>query len=332
MEVERAASQIDRQEGLRKKEVARLAAEQKRLESAPAPTTKCDNPNCEETLEDERLTVTVAGTLCPQCLLHFDNNNGGLRVNSNSAGPSRLTRAVLDEFDKVKSRYKPFTSLPKAAGAAAGLKKSEPFRGIVQPEVSPPPGQDRHRSNQLEYIATQVEQLWVDVRSLHFREPVDAIKLNLPDYFRLVLSPMDLGTIRSRLSNNFYRHAGEALDDINLMLDNCLFYNGPQTEIAQIATDLLQWRNGMELAMPPLVPAPVAPNSTNVDQLATVIGQTFPQTLALGTTQDTQRNLPGRVTIGQLTAAVDNAIRDLQFNVMRMLNICGNLLKTFLLE
>jgi hypothetical protein len=33
-----------------------------------------------------------------------------------------------------------------------------------------------------------------------FNEPVDPIKLNIPDYFKIITTPMDLGTIRSRYS------------------------------------------------------------------------------------------------------------------------------------
>lgn len=37
---------------------------------------------------------------------------------------------------------------------------------------------------------------------LHVQEPVDPIKLQLPDYFDVIKNPMDLGTIRKRLEGD----------------------------------------------------------------------------------------------------------------------------------
>jgi bromodomain-containing protein 3 len=35
-----------------------------------------------------------------------------------------------------------------------------------------------------------------------FLEPVDPVKLNIPDYFDIVKEPMDLGTIKQKLATN----------------------------------------------------------------------------------------------------------------------------------
>ena len=47
-----------------------------------------------------------------------------------------------------------------------------------------------------------------------FCKPVDSVKLGLPDYFKIIKRPMDLGTVRKRLNNNYYWCAREAQDDI----------------------------------------------------------------------------------------------------------------------
>jgi hypothetical protein len=44
-----------------------------------------------------------------------------------------------------------------------------------------------------------------------FNEPVDPIKLNIPDYFKIITKPMDLGTIRSRLDKEWYSTPMESL-------------------------------------------------------------------------------------------------------------------------
>lgn len=40
--------------------------------------------------------------------------------------------------------------------------------------------------------------------AFYFQEPVDPVKYNIMDYFDIVTHPMDLGTVRKRLSHNFY--------------------------------------------------------------------------------------------------------------------------------
>ena len=60
-----------------------------------------------------------------------------------------------------------------------------------------------------------------------FLVPVDTIKLGLPDYFTIITQPMDLGTIKKRLDNNYYWCAQECIDDTNTMFGNCYTYNKP---------------------------------------------------------------------------------------------------------
>lgn len=45
--------------------------------------------------------------------------------------------------------------------------------------------------------------------SYWFAEPVDPIKYNITDYFDIITRPMDLGTIRKKLSHNCYSNASE---------------------------------------------------------------------------------------------------------------------------
>lgn len=38
----------------------------------------------------------------------------------------------------------------------------------------------------------------------YFLDPVDPVKFSIMDYFDIITHPMDLGTVRKRLSHNFY--------------------------------------------------------------------------------------------------------------------------------
>ena len=46
--------------------------------------------------------------------------------------------------------------------------------------------------------------------------PVDANKLNIPDYHKIIKHPMDFGTIKKRLDNNYYWSAKECIKVICL--------------------------------------------------------------------------------------------------------------------
>uniref|UniRef100_A0A8C6S470 Bromo domain-containing protein n=1 Tax=Neogobius melanostomus TaxID=47308 RepID=A0A8C6S470_9GOBI len=71
-----------------------------------------------------------------------------------------------------------------------------------------------------------------------FQAPVDAVKLGLPDYFKIIKCPMDMGTIKKRLENHYYWNAQECLHDFNTMFTNCYIYNKPGDDIVLMAEAL----------------------------------------------------------------------------------------------
>ncbi|KAL1506160.1 hypothetical protein ABEB36_005573 [Hypothenemus hampei] len=120
----------------------------------------------------------------------------------------------------------------------------EPVNGVVQPAVVPPadscllsrPGRV---TNQLQFLQkTVVMALWRHKFSWPFQQPVDAKKLNLPDYHKIIKQPMDLGTIRKRLDNNYYWSGKECIQDFNTMFTNCYVYNKPGEDVVVMAQTL----------------------------------------------------------------------------------------------
>uniref|UniRef100_A0A3B3Y3X5 Bromo domain-containing protein n=2 Tax=Poecilia TaxID=8080 RepID=A0A3B3Y3X5_9TELE len=93
------------------------------------------------------------------------------------------------------------------------------------PEVTDPNKPGR-RTNQLQYMEkVVVKALWRHQFAWPFYQPVDAVSLGLPDYHKIITSPMDLGTIKKRLENNYYWSSSECLQDFNTMFTNCYIYN-----------------------------------------------------------------------------------------------------------
>jgi len=73
--------------------------------------------------------------------------------------------------------------------------------------------------------------LWRANNGWIFHEPVDPVKLSIPDYFDVVKQPMDFGTIKRKLGNNVYRSGEEFVADLELVFSNCRAYNQPGTDV-----------------------------------------------------------------------------------------------------
>ena len=65
--------------------------------------------------------------------------------------------------------------------------------------------------------------------SYPFLQPVDPVALNIPNYFKIIKKPMDVGTIGANLKNGVYPSAKEFHQDMKLVFTNCYKFN-PQTD------------------------------------------------------------------------------------------------------
>ncbi|XP_060119716.1 bromodomain-containing protein 2-like [Heteronotia binoei] len=130
--------------------------------------------------------------------------------------------------------YEGFESPTMASVPALQLASSNP----PPPEVSncKKPGRV---TNQLQYLHKVVmKALWKHQFAWPFRQPVDAVKLGLPDYHKIIKQPMDMGTIKRRLENNYYWSSAESMQDFNTMFTNCYIYNKPTDDIVLMAQTL----------------------------------------------------------------------------------------------
>uniref|UniRef100_A0A3P8TB64 Bromodomain containing 3 n=1 Tax=Amphiprion percula TaxID=161767 RepID=A0A3P8TB64_AMPPE len=119
------------------------------------------------------------------------------------------------------------------------------------PEVTNPSKPGR-RTNQLKYIQNVViKSMWKHHYAWPFYQPVDAVSLGLPDYHKIITSPMDMGTIKKRLENNYYWSASECMQDFNTMFTNCYIYNKPTDDIVLMALALEKIFLQKVASMPP---------------------------------------------------------------------------------
>lgn len=64
-----------------------------------------------------------------------------------------------------------------------------------------------------------------------FLEPVDPITMDCPNYFNVVKTPMDLGTVQNKLSNGEYETANDFEKDVRLVFSNCFLFNPPGNNV-----------------------------------------------------------------------------------------------------
>ncbi|XP_073116532.1 transcription factor GTE4-like isoform X2 [Elaeis guineensis] len=73
-----------------------------------------------------------------------------------------------------------------------------------------------------------------------FNSPVDVKALGLHDYFSIIKHPMDLGTVKSRLSKNWYKSPREFAEDVRLTFRNAMIYNPEGQDVHIMAKQLSQ--------------------------------------------------------------------------------------------
>mmetsp|Transcript_21869 Transcript_21869/g.27898 ORF Transcript_21869/g.27898 Transcript_21869/m.27898 type:complete len:1461 (-) Transcript_21869:43-4425(-) len=111
------------------------------------------------------------------------------------------------------------------------LRERNPQREIEQIEMGEPLTQnewlrqdekiDPERASEL---ATAVRNMFQYEATTEFRHPIDLSIL--PNYYTLILCAIDLSTIAQRVENNFYRREEAIVDDLTLLENNALVFNG----------------------------------------------------------------------------------------------------------
>ncbi|XP_038880278.1 transcription factor GTE10 isoform X3 [Benincasa hispida] len=71
-----------------------------------------------------------------------------------------------------------------------------------------------------------------------FNTPVDVVKLNIPDYFTVIKHPMDLGTVKSKITAGEYTHPLDFAADVRLTFSNAMTYNPPGNDVHTMAKTL----------------------------------------------------------------------------------------------
>ena len=101
---------------------------------------------------------------------------------------------------------------------------------------------NRARTDPIVVLCSILEEILNELRDLPdvqpFMFPVNAKKV--PDYPRIIQSPMDMQTMREKLRQRKYNSREEFLADVNQIVENSSLYNGPTNNLTMAAKRLLQ--------------------------------------------------------------------------------------------
>ncbi|KAL5721145.1 hypothetical protein ACHQM5_013741 [Ranunculus cassubicifolius] len=86
--------------------------------------------------------------------------------------------------------------------------------------------------------ATLLKKLMIHRHGWMFKEAVDPVALQIPDYFDVISKPMDFGTINLNLEKKLYSNPEEFAADVRLTFANALLYNPPSNKFHTMAKEV----------------------------------------------------------------------------------------------
>ncbi|KAJ8527718.1 hypothetical protein K7X08_015169 [Anisodus acutangulus] len=101
-------------------------------------------------------------------------------------------------------------------------------------------GFDKHRNQVFKRCSNVLQRLMKHKHGWVFNQPVNVEALALHDYHDIIKHPMDLGTIKTRLSQNWYKSPREFADDVRLVFCNAMTYNPKGHDVHVMAEQLLK--------------------------------------------------------------------------------------------
>ncbi|KAF9588698.1 hypothetical protein IFM89_014574 [Coptis chinensis] len=168
-----------------------------------------------------------------------NNNNNQLSVSvmSNDAGVEKEKRTPKanqfyrsNDFLLGKEKFPPIDS--------NSIKKSKAKQGGSEGSSYGFGGMDKRMGQVFKSCDTLLGRLMKHKHGWVFNTPVDVKALGLHDYYIIIKNPMDLGTVKTRLSKNWYKSPREFAEDVRLTFRNAMTYN-PKGQDVHIMAELL---------------------------------------------------------------------------------------------
>lgn len=134
----------------------------------------------------------------------------------------------------------PISTGPKTKPFRRGIKRSPAVgdqKGSDVPDPKKAKKRKRWSSGAIGLISDLFSKKHYDY-AYAFHEPVDYVGLKLADYPAIIKQPMDLGTMKKKLSDGKYDSYQEVEADFKLMVNNCYKYNPSSHDVVRMAKKL----------------------------------------------------------------------------------------------
>ncbi|KAG7575535.1 Bromodomain-like superfamily [Arabidopsis thaliana x Arabidopsis arenosa] len=185
-----------------------------------------------------------------------DETFGGPRMvlplsDLSSSERKKLIRTLRQELEQIRSFRKNVVDLrvsktstpvsnnmsrPKSFGMARC--STGPGKRVLPFTATKPEPVTTSTMLRMKQCETLLKRLMSQQNCWLFNTPVDVVKLNIPDYFSIIKHPMDLGTVKSKLTSGTYSTPSEFSADVRLTFRNAMTYNPSDNNVYRYADTL----------------------------------------------------------------------------------------------
>lgn len=175
---------------------------------------------------------------------------GGLETPAASS-PVQPEGTPKEEGESQPSAVIPPAEAPPTDGSSGDVppvqqqQVAQPSGETRVPAPAPPPEPDMNNLPQNPLPKHQQKHAVMTIKAVKrlkdarpFLNPVNPVALNIPFYFNHIKRPMDLSTIERKLNVNAYETPEQVTEDFNLMVNNCVSFNGANAMISQMARNI----------------------------------------------------------------------------------------------
>ncbi|CAN8235160.1 unnamed protein product [Cochlearia groenlandica] len=173
--------------------------------------------------------------MAPSNSLRSDNDNNNhhmMKITLSSISKlevKNLKKKLISELNEVRSLIKRLE--PRRGANIAG-----DFSPVNNKKISHGGASDDKGTLQiLKNCNNLLTKLMKHKSGWVFNTPVDATRLGLYDYHTIVKKPMDLGTVKTRLSKSLYKSPLDFAEEVRLTFNNAMLYNPKAHEVYRMA-------------------------------------------------------------------------------------------------
>lgn len=201
--------------------------------SPPATADSAVNPNSSAAPPSMVSGVEQAPNVLPTSFQPRSHSSSPVssRLPSTSTpfNPPQNTDVTMQDVSTFKAT-KPFHDPPTTEIPPAKRFKTESTSNYDSSKKLP--------ANQQRFLSALLRQVKKQKDAIPFLQPVDPVKLNIPRYFDIVERPMDISTIEKKLNSGAYPVAEAVINDFNLMIENCVKFNGPDNPVTRMGKNI----------------------------------------------------------------------------------------------